>query len=123
MSRSTKYLFAVAIFAGTFEVVSAVWLIAPNVAGQVTAGIFGAVFLACAWAIWARQSFAAATVIGLFLLVDVAGVPFYTKSSWVDWVVQLGFGAVGLVGIVAWVNVLRSRRRNLAAAELTSTHA
>ncbi len=83
MSRSMKYLFAVSIFAGTFEVLSAVWLNAPNVAGQVTAGIFGVVFLACAWAIWARQSFAAATVIGLFLLVDVAGVPFYTKTSWI----------------------------------------
>jgi hypothetical protein len=48
-------------------------------------------------------------------------VPFYTKSSWLDWVLQLGFGAVGLVGIIAWVTLLRSRprrrRRQLSAAQ------
>lgn len=113
MSLSMKYLFAVAVLAGSFEGLSAVWLNAPNVAGQVTAGVFAAVFLGCAWAMRARHSFAAASVIALFLLMDVAGVPFYTKATVVDWVVQLTFG---LVGLVAWVTLLRGRRRAVSHA-------
>jgi hypothetical protein len=117
MSLSMKYLFAVALFAGSFETLAAIWLNAPNVAGQVTAGVFAAVFLVCAWAMRARHSFTAASVIALFLLIDVAGVPFYTKTTPVDWVVQLTFGAIGLVGLVAWVNVLRERRRPVAMVQ------
>lgn len=115
MSLSMKYLFTVAVLAGTFEALSAVWLNAPEVAGQLLAAVFAVALLGCAWAMWRRRSLVAASVIGLVLLVDVAGVPFYTKTSWVDWVVQLAFGAVGLVGIVAWVGVLRGRHRAPAA--------
>lgn len=117
MSRSMRYLFAVALFAGSFEALSAAWLNAPNVAGQVLAGVFAVVFLGCAWRMRSRNSFGAASVIALFLLVEVAGVPFYTKSSPADWVVQLAFGVIGLLGLVAWVNLLRGRRRPLVAAQ------
>ncbi|MEP7191263.1 MAG: hypothetical protein ABI903_00175 [Actinomycetota bacterium] len=55
--------------------------------------------------------------LALFLLVEVAGVPFYTKSSPADWVVQLVFGVIGLLGLVAWVSLLRGRRRALVAAK------
>lgn len=113
MSLSMKYLFAVAVFAGAFEALSALWFNAPNLAGQVTAGLFATLFLACAWMMWSRRSLAAATVIGLLLLIDVAGVPFYTKSSWSDWVIQLTFGLIGAVGVIAWINVLRGRRNSL----------
>jgi hypothetical protein len=112
-----RYLFVVALLAGGFEALSAVWLNAPEVAGQVTAGIFAAVFLGCAWAMRARNSFVAASVIALFLLADVAGVPFYAKSSLTDWVVQLSFGVIGALGLVSWVNLLRERRRRPQAAQ------
>jgi len=115
MSLSMKYLFAVAVFAGGFEAVSAVWLNAPDGTGQALAGVFSLLLLGCAWAMRSRRSLVAASVIGVLLLVDAGGVPFYAKGSWVDWIVQLGFGAVGLVGIVAWVHVLRHRRRAACA--------
>ena len=111
MSLSMKYLFAVAVFAGAFEALSAVWFNAPHVAGQIAAGVFAALLLACAWMMWSRRSLVAATVIGLLLLSDVAGVPFYAKSSWSDWVIQVTFGLIGAVGVIAYVNILRSQRK------------
>jgi hypothetical protein len=112
MSISMKYLFVVAVAAGIFEALSAAWFNAPNVAGQITAGAFALGLLGCAWAMWTRHSFVAASVIALLLLIDVAGVPFYSKTSAADWVVQLTFGLVGIIGLIAWVQILRSRRRN-----------
>jgi hypothetical protein len=115
MSISMKYLFVVAVAAGVFEALSAVWLNAPSVAGQILAGAFALVLLGCAWAMQARRSFVAASVIAVLLFVDVAGVPFYTKTSAADWIIQMVFGLVGLVGLAAWVQVLRSRRRQPVA--------
>lgn len=114
MSPSMKYLFAVAVLAGGFEALSAVWFNAPDMAGQVAAGVVAILLLACAWLMRSRRSLVAATVIGLLLFADVAGVPFYTKSSWSDWVIQLTFGLIGAVGVFAWINVLRHRRNSLA---------
>jgi hypothetical protein len=119
MSLSAKVLAVISTAAGLFEAVS----VPSNaheggpVAALLTA-VFAAVFLGCAWALWSRQSIVATIAIGLFLFVDVAGVPFYTKQGWQDWVIQLGFAAVGLVGLVACVNVLRHRRhaRGLTAS-------
>jgi hypothetical protein len=105
-----RYLFVVAVLAGAFESLSAVWLNAPDPAGQLSAGAFGLALLACAWALRVRRSFVAASVVGALLLVDVGGIPLYERSTWTDWVIQLFFGAVGLVGIAAWVDVLRDRR-------------
>ena len=109
MSLSMKYLFVVALVAGLFEAASVFFIEQP-----LAAAAFAAVFLGCAWALWARQSLVATVVVGLFLLVDVGAVPFYDRESAGDWVVQLGFAAVGLVGIVAAVQVLRSRGRATA---------
>jgi hypothetical protein len=105
MSRSIKVLTFVALFAGLFEAVSVFFIDVP-----LPAALFSAVFLGGAWALAVRQSLVAVWVLGLFLLVDVAGVPFYAKSGWQDWVIQLSFGALGLVGLVACVDVLRQRR-------------
>jgi hypothetical protein len=117
MSISMKYLFVVAVAAGLFEALSAAWLNAPDRTGQVLAGIFAVGLLGCAWAMWARRSLTAATVVGLLLLMDVAGVPFYEKNSVSDWVVQLAFGLVGVIGLVAWFQVVRHRRdRHVAEA-------
>jgi peptidoglycan/LPS O-acetylase OafA/YrhL len=103
-------LTAVAGAVGVFELIGAVWMNAPDRAGQLFAGVFAALFLGCAWALWARQSIAAALVVGLLLLADVAGLPAYQRTSVQDWVVQGVFGVVGIAGIVATVNVLRERR-------------
>lgn len=115
MSISMKYLFVVAGAAGIFEALSAVWLNAPNMAGQITAGAFAIGLLGCAWAMWTRQSFVAASVIALLLLIDVAGVPFYTRTSAADTAIQLTFALIGVIGLVAWVQLLRNRRRHRIA--------
>lgn len=110
MSVSMKYLFVVAVAAGIFEALSAVWFNAPEVAGQLLAGVFAVGLLGCAWAMWTRQSFAAASLIAVLLLIDVAGVPFYAKTSATDWAVQITFGVVGVLGLVAWAQLFRTRR-------------
>ena len=114
MNISMKYLFLVAVAAGIFEAMSAIWFNAPEVTGQILAGVFAVGLLGCAWAMWAKDSFVAATVIAVLLFIDVAGVPFYAKTSATDWVIQLTFGLVGLIGLGAWVQVFRNRRRLVA---------
>jgi hypothetical protein len=114
MNISMKYLFLVAVAAGIFEALSAIWFNAPEVAGQILAGVFAIGLLGCAWAMWAKNSFVAATVIAVLLFVDVAGIPFYAKTSATDWAIQLTFGLVGLVGLGAWVQVFRNRRMPVA---------
>lgn len=114
MSISMKYLCVVAVATGVFEALSAVWLNAPDVTGQVLAGVFALGLLGCAWAMWARGSIVAASLIALLLFVDVVGVPFYAKTSAADWAIQLAFGLVGVLGLVAWVHLMRTRR-SLAA--------
>jgi 4-hydroxybenzoate polyprenyltransferase len=104
-----KCLFVVAVAAGGFEAVTAV---TPDRSGLVTrlvTGAFAAVFLLCAWGMWARRSVLAASAIGVLLVLEVAFTPFYQRTSAGDWVIQLAFAAVGLVGIVAWIDVLRNR--------------
>jgi hypothetical protein len=45
----------------------------------------------------------------VLLVLEVVFTPFYERTSVGDWVIQLAFAAMGLVGIVAWIDVLRSR--------------
>ena len=111
MSTAMKYLFVVAVATGIFEALSALWFNAPEVAGQLLAGLFAAGLLGCAWALWTRQSLVAATVIAALLFIDVIGIPFYAKTSTADWVIQLTFGLVAIIGLAAWVQVVRARRR------------
>jgi hypothetical protein len=123
MSRNTTVLFAVTVAVGALELLSAVWLNAPDRAGQVLAGVVALAFLACAGALRARNSIAAAVVAGVLLLVDVAGTPAYERNSVSDWVIQGLFAVVGIIGIVAAVNVVRERRasrRTVAADHVPS---
>jgi peptidoglycan/LPS O-acetylase OafA/YrhL len=103
-------LSAVALVFGLFELLSAIWFNAPERAGQATAGIFALAFLACAWAMRARNSTVAAVVAGVLLVLEVGGIPFYERSSVTDWLIQAFVGVIGVVGIVAAVNVVRERR-------------
>jgi hypothetical protein len=109
-------LFAVTIAAGLFEAVAAALPDSGDVAERAVPGVFAVILLLCAGLMWARRSVAAATVAGVLLLIDVAGVPFYGRTSVTDWVIQGAFAVVGIIGIVAWVNVLRERPGRLTAA-------
>jgi hypothetical protein len=104
-----KYLFAVALATGAFEAVAAATPDSPGLGPRLAPGIAAAVFLGCAWALWSRRSVLAANAIGVLLVVELAGTPFYGRTSVHDWVLQLGFAAVATVGIVAWIDVLRRR--------------
>jgi hypothetical protein len=113
MSAPRKSLIAVCVLVGLFEVVSAVGSLADaGVAAFIAA--FAAVFLGCAWVLGRRESRAAAVVAALFLLLDGGGVAFYEKSGLLDWVVQLGFAAACLVGVLSAVALLRSHRATRA---------
>lgn len=109
MSTSMKCLFVVALAAGLFEAVATATPDDSGVVAQLVTGAFAALFLFCAWAMWRRRSVVASSVVGVLLVLEVAFTPFYGRSSVGDWVVQLAFAAVGLVGIVAWIDVLRKR--------------
>lgn len=104
-----KFLFTVALAVGGFEAVAAA---TPDGSGLVTrlvTGLFAAVFLLGAWAMWSRRSVLAASAIGVFLVLEVVFTPFYERTSVGDWAIQLSFAAVALIGIVAWIDVLRNR--------------
>jgi hypothetical protein len=116
MSRNMSVLFGVTTAAGAFEAVAAALPTSEDVAARAVPGVFAVILLLCAGAMWARRSVAAATVAGVLLLIDVAGVPFYERTSAADWVIQGAFAVVGIIGIVAWVKVLRERSGRLTAA-------
>jgi peptidoglycan/LPS O-acetylase OafA/YrhL len=116
VTTSMKCLFVVALAAGIFEATSAAEPGPSGLATRLVTGAFAAGFLVCAWAMWERNSVLAASVIGVLLVVEFAATPFYERTSVSDWVVQLAFAAVALVGIVAWVDVLRGRSTHRIAA-------
>ena len=114
MNRSQSYLAGVALLVGVFEALSAAWLNAPDRLGQVLAGGFAVAFLLCAWAI-RRGSVVAASVVGLLLSVEVIGLPFYERSSFADLMLQLAITIPCALGVLAWLDVLRLRRRSRAS--------
>jgi hypothetical protein len=116
MRRNMSVLFGVATAAGVFEAVAAATPDSQDVMARALPGVFAVILLLCAGLMWTRRSVAAASVAGVLLLIDVAGVPFYQRTSVADWVIQGAFAVVGTIGIVAWVNVLRERPARLTAA-------
>ena len=111
MTASTKTLAAASLLTGLFETVSTVTNGREDGAGAALfTAAFAAVFLVGGALLARNGSRAAAHVVGVLLLLDVAGLPFYERSGVADWVVQGLFGAVGIVGVAAWVGVLRERR-------------
>jgi hypothetical protein len=115
LSRSARVLVAAATAVGLFEACS----VLPNskdsgLGGALLTAGFAAVFLVAAALVARRGSLAAATVAGVLLLVDLAGLPFYARTSVTDWVVDTLFGVVSTAGVVAWVGVLRERRAGKA---------
>ena len=54
-------------------------------------------------------------IIGLLSLIEVVFFPFYPRESTSDWIIQLSFAALGVVGVAAAVGVFFERRRSDAA--------
>ena len=73
--------------------------------------VFSAIFLVGA-ALAYRRKLTGVALIGLLSLIEVVFVPFYPRESTSDWITQLSFAALGVVGVVAAVGVFLERRRS-----------
>ena len=62
-----------------------------------------------------RSRVAGVIIVGVFSLVEVVFFPFYPRESASDWIVQILFFVLGLVGVVAAVGAFRERRLASAA--------
>jgi hypothetical protein len=73
--------------------------------------IFSVIYFAGA-AFAYRRKLVGVVIVGLLSLAEFVFVPFYPRESTSDWIIQLSFGALGVVGVVAAVGVFLERRRN-----------
>ena len=71
--------------------------------------VFAAIFAVGA-ALAYRRRLAGAIIVGLLSLIEVVFVPFYPRESTTDVLTQLGFGLLGIVGVVAALAVVRQHR-------------
>jgi len=76
--------------------------------------VFAAIFFVGAVLAY-RRKVIGVVLIGLLSLIEVVFVPFYPRESTSDWIIQLSFGALGVVGVVATVGVFLERRRSGSA--------
>ena len=118
MSRSMRTLMAATVAAGLLELAMAPFIEVPAAAAAI-----GAIFLLAALWIYRRPGIAPATVLGLAFLVELAAEPTYERNTVTDWVVQMGFGALSLVGLAAAIGVLVEHQRAHAARHGITTHA
>jgi hypothetical protein len=82
-------------------------------------GLIGVIFalLFATGALLMRKGHRSGTVlVGILVLVEVVAWPTFKRQTTVDWVVQLLFLIVGLVGLVALATVLLSNRRTAKPA-------
>ena len=86
-------------------------------AGALLAVLFGLFFLLGAWLLHSGRLTAGTIFVGLLCLVEVAGVPTYTRHNAGDWVFQISYGLVSLAGLIAAIALLASRRRSSVTAE------
>lgn len=97
--------------AGLFEIAQAPFL--DMAAGRAMALGFAAAFLVAAWLLRTRTTGPAMALLALFGL-ELAFLPVYDRATVTDWVLQVGFGALALVGLVAALAVLGGRWRGTA---------
>jgi 4-amino-4-deoxy-L-arabinose transferase-like glycosyltransferase len=86
---------------------------------SVDVGLIGVIFalLFATGALLMRKGRRSGTVlVGILVLVEVVAWPTFKRQTTVDWVVQLPFLIVGLVGLVALAMVLLSNWRTAKAA-------
>lgn len=101
-------LTATAVVAGLFEVVQAPFL--EMTVGKMMAAAFGLAFLGCAR--WLRRNTTGpGLVLGLLFALELAFLPMYDRASMADWALQVGFGALSVIGLGATFGVLVTRRR------------
>ena len=112
-TRASGILIGTAILAGGFEAISAV--ITHEMAPSTLMAAFGVLFLVCAWRLHVRQSLTATIVLAFLYVLELAGLPFYERTTALDWVVQMGFGAIAAIGFAAAVGVVLDARRRRAA--------
>ena len=64
-----------------------------------------------AWLLRSGRVTAGTIFVGLLCLVEVAGVPTYTRHNAGDWVFQISYGLVSLAGLIGAIALLAGRRR------------
>ena len=85
--------------------------------GALLAVFFGVLFLLGAWLLRSGRVTAGTIFVGLLCLVEVAGVPTYTRHNAGDWVFQISYGLVSLAGLIGAISLLASRHRSSVTAE------
>ena len=115
MDSARSLLVAVAVIAGLAEIAMAVQFALDGEAGSepAPAAAFAAAFLLLAWFVRAGNLWPVIALLVLFAL-EIAFVPMFTRESWVDWAEQAGFVAISVVGLVAGIAVVASRKRAIA---------
>lgn len=113
--HAQRTLLFASLIAGLFEFATAAFIEVPAAAAT-----FGVIYLAgCVWLVRGR-GVGAPILLALTNLVELAGEPFYQRETTSDWIFQLGFGGLCLVGLAAAVLVVAQLRRRRM---LPATHA
>jgi hypothetical protein len=115
MDSARSMLSAVALIAGLAETGMALQFALDGKADSAAApaAAFAAAFLLLGWFVRAGNSWPVIALIVLFAL-EIAFVPTFTRESWIDWAEQAGFVAISLVGLIAGIAVVASRKRAIA---------
>ena len=115
MNSARSLLIAVAVIAGLAEIGMALQFALDGEADSAPApaAAFAAAFLLLACFVRAGSLWPVIALIVLFAL-ELAFVPMFTRESWIDWAEQAGFGAISVVGLIAGIAVVASRRRAIA---------
>ena len=115
MDSARSMLVAVAVIAGLAEMAMAVQFALDGEAGSepAPAAAFAAAFLLLAWFVRSGALWPVIALIVLFA-VELAFMPVYTRESWVDWAEQGGFAAISVIGLIAGIAAVASRKRAVA---------
>jgi hypothetical protein len=112
MNSARSLLTTIAVVAGLAEIGMAIQFAADGSTSSAPApaAVFAAAFLLLAWFVHAAKFW---PVIGLIVLfaMEIAFVPFYTRSSWVDWAEQSGFAVIAIVGLAVGLAAALGRKR------------
>jgi hypothetical protein len=115
VSRSKRILVATSVAAGLIELALATIIEVP--AAALT---FGALFLLAALWIHRRRAIAPVVVVGLAFLLELVGLPVYDRTSVSDRVIQIAFGALSLVGLLAAGGMVIEHRRARVVAKASN---